>query len=102
LTNPDTPINIEEFTAYRTAKSIGLAFEEGPSNGGAPILDYRITYTTDYDNSQIIASAIAGSPYLAVNLYTGSTYSFIVESRNTFGYSALSAPVQIYCAFVPN
>jgi hypothetical protein len=43
-TKPDTPINFIENTALRTASSLALKWEPGSSNGGTPLIYYRITY----------------------------------------------------------
>jgi hypothetical protein len=103
LTNPDTPVSIQEHVAARSASTIGLEFSDGASNGGAPILDYRVTYTTDsqFDSTTHVEVA-ASSPWVAENLYVGSTYSFTIEARNEYGYSTPSNSIDIYCAFVPS
>ena len=44
LTKPDPPLALNENTAVRTATNIGLVWSEGTSNGGTPVIDYRIWY----------------------------------------------------------
>jgi len=44
LTPPDRPVNLAEFYASRSATTLGLVWTAGAANGGAPVLDYRITY----------------------------------------------------------
>ncbi len=44
LTAPDRPVNLAEFYASRSATTLGLVWTAGAANGGAPVLDYRITY----------------------------------------------------------
>lgn len=44
LTYPDAPVNLAEQVASRTASSISFTWEEGASNGGAPVLDYRVAF----------------------------------------------------------
>jgi hypothetical protein len=65
-------------------------------------LDFRITYTTDFDGSSVVITGVLSSPYTAIDLFTGSTYSFTIESRNVFGYSDPSSELQIYSGFVPD
>ena len=58
MTNPDTPLNLMEYYPARTARSLGLQFDPGYSNGGADILDYRITYTTDFDGTTTVITGV--------------------------------------------
>lgn len=44
LTYPDPPANVGENESQRTANSITVVWDEGASNGGAQILDYRISF----------------------------------------------------------
>ena len=39
--------------------------------------------------------------YTAINLTFGLYYTFKVESRNAYGYSALSEPLVMLCAWKP-
>lgn len=101
LTNPDTPVNLQEHTDSRGAKAIGLMWDNGAENGGASIIDHRVTYSSDYDGNVFTQTGIPNSPYVFINLYTGSTYTFQIEAKNSYGYSPISGVVMIYCAFVP-
>lgn len=44
ITKPDAPINLLEDTSLRTASTLGLQWQDGASDGGSVILDYRISY----------------------------------------------------------
>lgn len=44
LTNPDAPVNLVEDYATKTESRIGLEWEDGASNGGATIQDYRVSF----------------------------------------------------------
>jgi hypothetical protein len=44
LTKPDAPINVKEIVLSRSITSISLEWENGPSDGGAPVIDYRINF----------------------------------------------------------
>ena len=44
LTNPDAPLNLKETVASRSASSITFSWELGVANGGAPVLDYVISF----------------------------------------------------------
>jgi hypothetical protein len=41
---PDAPINMASNTAFTTSKIISIIWNDGPSDGGTPIIDYKITY----------------------------------------------------------
>ena len=42
MTKPDTPINLSEVITLRSAVSITISWSEGLSDGGRPVLDYRV------------------------------------------------------------
>jgi hypothetical protein len=42
ITKPDAPLNILEDTAERTLNSIGFYWEQGVSDGGSIVIDFRI------------------------------------------------------------
>lgn len=60
-------------------------------NGGTPVIDYRIWYdnTSNGVTFMELVSGLTGLDYIATGLVQGSTYKFKVESRNSYGYSAL-------------
>ncbi len=47
---PDKPINVAVDYQYRSASTLGLIWENGADPGGLPVLDYRITITSDTIN----------------------------------------------------
>jgi hypothetical protein len=44
ITKPDPPTNIIEDIAQRTLNSIGFYWEQGASDGGSIVIDFRIYY----------------------------------------------------------
>ena len=50
---PDAPINLANNAPLTTDKTVGLTWQNGLSNGGKPILDYRVWY--DQGTNQFIA-----------------------------------------------
>jgi len=42
-TTPDAPTTLAENTSQRTKSTLGLTWSAGSSNGGASIIDYRIS-----------------------------------------------------------
>lgn len=43
LVVPDAPLDLEEVYSNRGATSLGLNWQEGLANGGAPVLDYQVS-----------------------------------------------------------
>jgi hypothetical protein len=41
---PSPPVSLQDNVAVTTAYVIGLTWSDGTSNGGYPIIDYRISY----------------------------------------------------------
>jgi len=46
----------------------------------------------------VLASSLTLREYLAVDLYSGTTYSFKVKARNSVGFSELSDSIEILAA----
>ena len=44
LTIPDAPVGLTEEISARSADSISFTWSPGPANGGADVLDYRISF----------------------------------------------------------
>jgi hypothetical protein len=44
LTVPDSPISLTEVTALRTSTSITFTWSKGAENGGASVIDYRVSF----------------------------------------------------------
>jgi hypothetical protein len=41
---PDSPVNLANNLEVTSATVIGITWEEGASNGGASVIDYRVSY----------------------------------------------------------
>ena len=91
-----------ETVSERSASTISLTWTNGAANGGAPVLDYRITYDQSAGDYIVLASGLNNPLFTATGLTSGNVYKFKVESRNKFGYSAFSQVVSILCAAVPS
>jgi len=44
LTSPDAPINLANVPEITTGSQIGLVWEDGAIDGGADVIDYKITW----------------------------------------------------------
>jgi hypothetical protein len=74
LTNPDAPVNLAETIASRSATSITFSWELGTANGGAAVLDYRVSTDQSTETWIILASGITNRFYTATGLTAGRTY----------------------------
>jgi hypothetical protein len=102
LTIPDAPLSLLETISLRTDNSITFTWSEGAADGGAPVLDYRISYDQASDTYIELDSGITAESYTTIGLTQSLTYKFKVEARNTYGFSVLSTEVSILCATVPS
>ena len=95
---PDAPINLSNVVTLTDFDTIGLTWQEGPENGGSVVIDYRVKFSTDAVTFTNFETGITVLPYQANSLIVGTTYTFKVEARNEFGYSAESSPISILTA----
>jgi hypothetical protein len=93
LTNPDAPTSLANNAAVTTATQIGLTWSAGAENGGAPVIDYRLTFDQGTGTWVTYASGIQTTQITVMSLSPGNTYAFRVEARNSYAYSALSAVI---------
>lgn len=100
ITTPDAPINLAEDYSQRTKSSLGITWEEAPFNGGAVIIDYRVSIAEQGGEFIVLASGLTDATYTATGLAFSTTYEFKVESRNSYSYSDLSEAYALYCAFI--
>jgi hypothetical protein len=88
LTNPDPPTSLASVSAITNASKIGITWSPGVSNGGTPVLDYRISWDQGTNSYVTLISLVAATTYTTTQTLTSNTvYKFKVESRNAFGYS---------------
>lgn len=101
LRAPDTPLNVQEIVASRSATSISFEWDKGALEGGSPVIDFRIRYDQGTSTWIDLQLNVVNEYYTATGLTAGDTYQFTVEARNKFGYSLPTAPVSILCATRP-
>jgi hypothetical protein len=100
IAKPDAPINVAEDTSLRDPTTLGLTWNEGGSNGGAPVTEYRINIAEQGGSFSVLAST-ADLNYLATALTSGTTYKFKVEAKNEYGYSEYSETITLLAAYIP-
>ena len=89
---PDSPTGLTELET--TPESVLLQWLVGQSDGGLPVIDYRIV-NVGSGEGVVLAEGISVTLYNLTELDVG-IYSLAVESRNENGYSMSSAPVTVY------
>ena len=73
------------------------------SKGGTEILDYRVWYTLETDNSFVeLESGVLYEYYsTTVTLTPGENYKFKVQARNAVGFGDFSSEIIVRSASVP-
>jgi len=49
-----------------------------------------------------VLASVTSEAFIAYSLQFGNTYTFKVESKNSYGYSQHSEPLEMLCAFRPD
>ena len=100
---PDAPINLVNVPSVTTAYQIGLDWDEGPYNGGSPVLDYRVSYKSTVATEYVIfASGLTTTEHTVDGLTPSVYYDFKVEARNIVGYSDYSVVMTELAAQIPD
>lgn len=96
---PDAPINLSNVPGITTSYQIGLIWENGPYDGGSPEIDYEVSYAElSSDTFTVYASGVQILSHIVTGLIPGTTYKFIVRSRNIVDFSLFSSQVDILAA----
>lgn len=90
-----------ENVALRTSDQLGLTWDEG-FDGGTDVIDYLVQSDQSLDVWTTIASGVTERSFTVTGLTIGTTYTFRVKARNSFGYSNdYSAELSALCAGPP-
>jgi hypothetical protein len=74
---PDAPVSLSNNALITDASRIGLTWYKSPSNGGTPVLDYRLFYALENDEYVELATGILPTSYVTtVELIDGERYKF--------------------------
>lgn len=96
---PDAPINLANNLGVTNRYTIGFTWDNGFSNGGSEVLDYRVSYDQSNGIWVVVKEVTTLLEYVTdMYLVEGRTYTFRVESRNALGYSIYSAELPILAA----
>jgi len=83
------------------AYNLAFTWSDGASNGGTPIIDYRVYYDagTNGETFTILDFGITSKSYQStVPITAGKFYQLRVDARNAMGYSPQSAAISIFAA----
>lgn len=97
---PDAPIELQEDTSQRETGQLGFSWNKGASDGGAIVIDYRISIAESGGTFAVLDSAV-NTEYVVTGLTAGITYELKVEARNQLGYSPFSDTLSLLCAYIP-
>lgn len=96
---PDAPNYFQNDPSLTNENQIAMTWEDGLSDGGTPIIDYRITYDQSIGTYITLATGITELKYTTLSsLTSGRTYKFKIEARNSVGYSLPSSEISILAA----
>lgn len=87
---PDVPTSLTDNRAARTSTTLGLTWVDGDDSGGLPVIDYRVYVTLTTGRYRVIVN-VTTKGYNATGLSLGVSYNFIVQHRNSYGYSSNSS-----------
>lgn len=99
---PDAPQNLLRDEDLTSKTVLAFSWEDGASDGGQPILDYRISYDQARDDWKTLLTGVTTKSITVEGATPGKTYQFKIDSRNVIGYSQESAPITIKAAIIPS
>lgn len=78
LTSPDKPRELSNVPEITTGSQIGLIWTDGLISGGAPVIDYLITWDQGVDDFVTLEENILSQSYTVTGLSASVTYAFKV------------------------
>lgn len=67
-TIPDAPLNVQNVPAITSATQIGLTWTQGTSNGGTPVIDYKISVAQGTGTYSTLETGWLTTSYTAIGL----------------------------------
>ena len=99
-TEPTAPQSLANDAVVTASGTVGLTWLAPLSNGGALILDYKISAKTGELAYAVLGTSVSTS-FTARSLTAGEIYTFKVSARNAVGSGPDSSEVAIRAAGVP-
>jgi hypothetical protein len=101
ITVPDAPVNLTDLPDVTSDSQVGFSWEDGASNGGTEIIDWRVFKSDDNVNFSVVVLGLTERQATITSLVGGQTYYFKVQARNEVDYGYESAVIAILAASVP-
>lgn len=99
---PDAPINLTRDEANTGKFQIGFSWEDGASDNGWPVEDYRIMYDQGTNTWVTLVQMLTTKMYIqSTGISPGVYYTYRIEARNVIGFSPPSVEVSILAATIP-
>jgi len=96
---PDKPFLVMNDATITSDSKIGIFWFDGATNGGSPIVDYKIMWDQSIGYWVSLVEGLTDRVYqTSSTLLKGRTYSFRVYARNSVGYSVASSDLDILVA----
>jgi hypothetical protein len=96
---PDAPTNLQNNPAITSKSVISFTWSEGSNNGGSDVIDYRISYDQATGSYVELADSVVETSFTtSIMITSGQIYKFMIEARNSVGYSPSSIELSILAA----
>jgi hypothetical protein len=103
LSKPDAPFGLYSDSSITDTSKISIAWYNGRSDGGHPIIDYRVSMADSDGLIEILDSDVKTKAYTTTQeILGGHTYRFVVEERTDLGYSPVSEELSVMAATAPD
>ena len=102
--SPDIPINFAQNPVQTSATSIGLQWNAGLTYYGYPIIDYAVSWDEGKGDGSIVLleMGLTETQTTRSNVVKGTTYTFYVQARSEYGFSAYSDAIAVLAAQKPS
>lgn len=78
ITKPDEPVSLAEDISARTQTALQFSWQDGASNGGSTIIDYRVQMAIGDADFALIKTGHIGTSFYIDTLTSGVMYGFKV------------------------
>jgi hypothetical protein len=103
-TKPEPPYQLTRNEVITTKTTLSFTWLAGVSDGGSPVIDYRVWFDQSMDSWVQIATSWTQKSFTTTYLQPvtpGNYYKFKVEARNAVGYSDESEVLIMLAAIIP-
>jgi hypothetical protein len=102
VSRPDRPIFVSNLPETTDSTQIGITWQQGVSDGGEPVIDYKIMYALEGASTfTMLVEDVTETQYITQAVQAKETYQLKVQARNQFGFSFDSETIKITAATAP-